>query len=100
MSPLRSRGEVAPCPGWFDIKTHYTETPDDIIERAYLPGPPRSGTPGNLHRLRPAPRPRHLALSKMSAAAEAARRLREPADIHPIRSGVSSPKPVKLGGFT
>jgi len=29
-----------------DIKTHYSETPDDIIERAYLPGLPRSGTPG------------------------------------------------------
>jgi len=32
-----------------DIQTHYSETHDDIIERAYLPGLPRSGTPGNLH---------------------------------------------------
>jgi hypothetical protein len=43
------RRDRIPSSGLTDIKTHYTETPDDIIERAYLPGPPRSGTPGNLH---------------------------------------------------
>ena len=48
----RGRGEVAPCrdrissAGPIDIQTHYSETLDDIIERAYLPGLPRSGTPG------------------------------------------------------
>jgi len=54
---MTRRRDRIPSAGLIDIKTSYSETPDDIIERAYLPGQPRSGTPGNPHRLRPAPRP-------------------------------------------
>jgi 5-methyltetrahydropteroyltriglutamate--homocysteine methyltransferase len=35
---LRQRRARLPSASWIDIKTHYIETPDDIIERAYLPG--------------------------------------------------------------
>ena len=63
--------------GLIDIKTHYSETPDDIIERvrAFLeyrdPERLEISTDCGLRRV-----PRYLAISKMSAAAEAARRLR------------------------
>jgi 5-methyltetrahydropteroyltriglutamate--homocysteine methyltransferase len=64
--------------GLIDIKTHYSETVDDVIERARVCLRHRDAerleisTDCGLRRV-----PRHLALSKMSAAAEAARRLRE-----------------------
>jgi 5-methyltetrahydropteroyltriglutamate--homocysteine methyltransferase len=64
--------------GLIDIKTHYSETVDDVIERARVCLRYRDAerleisTDCGLRRV-----PRHLALSKMSAAAEAARRLRE-----------------------
>ncbi len=64
--------------GLIDIKTHYSETPDDIIERVRAcleyrdPERLEISTDCGLRRV-----PRSLAISKMSAAAEAARRLRE-----------------------
>jgi len=64
--------------GLIDIKTHYSETPEDIIERVRTcleyrdPERLEISTDCGLRRV-----PRHLAVSKMSAAAEAARRLRE-----------------------
>ena len=64
--------------GLIDIKTHYSETPEDIIERVRTCLEYRDAerleisTDCGLRRV-----PRHLAVSKMSAAAEAARRLRE-----------------------
>jgi 5-methyltetrahydropteroyltriglutamate--homocysteine methyltransferase len=64
--------------GLIDIKTHYCETPEDIIERVRTCLKFRDAeqleisTDCGLRRV-----PRHLAISKMSAAAEAARRLRE-----------------------
>ncbi|HEX6450694.1 MAG TPA: hypothetical protein VF060_14680 [Trebonia sp.] len=64
--------------GLIDIKTHYSETAEDVIERARVCLRYRDAerleisTDCGLRRV-----PRHLALSKMSAAAEAARRLRE-----------------------
>jgi 5-methyltetrahydropteroyltriglutamate--homocysteine methyltransferase len=63
--------------GLIDIKTHYSETPDDIIERIRVclehrdPDRLEISTDCGLRRV-----PRYLAMSKMSAAAEAARRLR------------------------
>ena len=63
--------------GLIDIKTHYSETPDDIIERVRTcleyrdPERLEISTDCGLRRV-----PRYLAISKMSAAAEAARRLR------------------------
>ncbi len=64
--------------GLIDIKTHYSETPEDIIERVRAcleyrdPERLEISTDCGLRRV-----PRYLAVSKMSAAAEAARRLRE-----------------------
>ena len=64
--------------GLIDIKTHYSETPEDIIERVQTclkyrdPERLEISTDCGLRRV-----PRYLAISKMSAAAEAARRLRE-----------------------
>ncbi len=64
--------------GLIDIKTHYSETPEDIIERVRTcleyrdPERLEISTDCGLRRV-----PRYLAMSKMSAAAEAARRLRE-----------------------
>jgi 5-methyltetrahydropteroyltriglutamate--homocysteine methyltransferase len=64
--------------GLIDIKTHYSETPEDIIERVRTCLEFRDAehleisTDCGLRRV-----PRYLAISKMSAAAEAARRLRE-----------------------
>jgi 5-methyltetrahydropteroyltriglutamate--homocysteine methyltransferase len=64
--------------GLIDIKTHYSETADDVIERVRVCLRYRDAerleisTDCGLRRV-----PRNLALSKMSAAAEAARRLRE-----------------------
>ncbi|HEV3383051.1 MAG TPA: hypothetical protein VG142_18955 [Trebonia sp.] len=64
--------------GLIDIKTHYAETAEDIIERARVclryrdPERLEISTDCGLRRV-----PRYLAISKMSAAAEAARRLRE-----------------------
>src|SRR5215472_9259333 len=64
--------------GLIDIKTHYSETPDDIIERVRTCLDFRDAdrleisTDCGLRRV-----PRHLAVGKMSAAAEAARRLRQ-----------------------
>ena len=64
--------------GLIDIKTHYSETPQDIIERVRTCLKFRDAehleisTDCGLRRV-----PRHLAISKMSAAAEAARQLRE-----------------------
>jgi 5-methyltetrahydropteroyltriglutamate--homocysteine methyltransferase len=63
--------------GLIDIKTHYSETPEDIIERVRVclkhrdPDRLEISTDCGLRRV-----PRHLAMTKMSAAAEAARRLR------------------------
>jgi 5-methyltetrahydropteroyltriglutamate--homocysteine methyltransferase len=63
--------------GLIDIKTHYSETPEDIIERVRVclehrdPDRLEISTDCGLRRV-----PRYLAMSKMSAAAEAARRLR------------------------
>src|SRR5580704_3714332 len=63
--------------GLIDIKTHYSETADDIIERVRTcleyrdPERLEISTDCGLRRV-----PRYLAISKMSAAAEAARRLR------------------------
>jgi 5-methyltetrahydropteroyltriglutamate--homocysteine methyltransferase len=63
--------------GLIDIKTHYSETPEDIIERVRTCLEYRDlerleiSTDCGLRRV-----PRYLAISKMSAAAEAARRLR------------------------
>ena len=63
--------------GLIDIKTHYSETPEDIIERVRTcleyrdPERLEISTDCGLRRV-----PRYLAISKMSAAAEAARRLR------------------------
>src|SRR5215470_10382292 len=64
--------------GLIDIKTHYSETPEDIIERVRTcleyrdPERLEISTDCGLRRV-----PRPLAISKMSAAAEAARRLRQ-----------------------
>ena len=64
--------------GLIDIKTHYSETPEDIIERVRTclryrePERLEISTDCGLRRV-----PRYLAVSKMSAAAEAARRLRQ-----------------------
>jgi 5-methyltetrahydropteroyltriglutamate--homocysteine methyltransferase len=64
--------------GLIDIKTHYAETAADVIERvrACLPyrNPERLelSTDCGLRRV-----PRALAISKMTAVAEAARQLRE-----------------------
>jgi len=64
--------------GLIDIKTHYSETVDDVIERvrtclAYRdPERLEISTDCGLRRV-----PRYLAISKMSAAAEAAHLLRE-----------------------
>jgi 5-methyltetrahydropteroyltriglutamate--homocysteine methyltransferase len=64
--------------GLIDIKTHYCETPADIIERVRTCLEFRDAehleisTDCGLRRV-----PRNLAIGKMSAAAEAARRLRE-----------------------
>src|SRR5260370_25482273 len=64
--------------GLIDIKTHYSETPEDIIERVRACLAHRDAekleisTDCGLRRV-----PRYLAMSKMSAAAEAARRLRQ-----------------------
>jgi 5-methyltetrahydropteroyltriglutamate--homocysteine methyltransferase len=64
--------------GLIDIKTHYSETPEDIIERVRTcleyrdPERLEISTDCGLRRV-----PRYLAISKMSAAAEAARRLRQ-----------------------
>jgi len=63
--------------GLIDIKIHYSETPEDIIERIRTcleyrdPERLEISTDCGLRRV-----PRYLAISKMSAAAEAARRLR------------------------
>ena len=63
--------------GLIDIKTHYSETPEDIIERVLTclkyrdPERLEISTDCGLRRV-----PRYLAINKMSAAAEAARRLR------------------------
>ena len=63
--------------GLIDIKTHYAETPEDIVERVRTclryrdPERLEISTDCGLRRV-----PRHLAKLKMSAAAEAARRLR------------------------
>jgi 5-methyltetrahydropteroyltriglutamate--homocysteine methyltransferase len=63
--------------GLIDIKTHYSETTDDIIERVRTcleyraPERLEISTDCGLRRV-----PRYLAMSKMSAASEAARRLR------------------------
>ena len=63
--------------GLIDIKTPYFETPEDIIERVRTCLEYRDAerleisTDCGLRRV-----PRYLAISKMSAAAEAARRLR------------------------
>jgi 5-methyltetrahydropteroyltriglutamate--homocysteine methyltransferase len=63
--------------GLIDIKTHYCETPEDIIERVRTCLEYRDlerleiSTDCGLRRV-----PRYLTISKMSAAAEAARRLR------------------------
>jgi 5-methyltetrahydropteroyltriglutamate--homocysteine methyltransferase len=63
--------------GLIDIKTHYCETPEDIIERVRTCLEYRDlerleiSTDCGLRRV-----PRYLAIGKMSAAAEAARRLR------------------------
>jgi len=62
--------------GLISIKTHHSETPEDIIERARTCLEYRDAerleisTDCGLRRV-----PRYLAISKMSAAAEAARRL-------------------------
>jgi 5-methyltetrahydropteroyltriglutamate--homocysteine methyltransferase len=64
--------------GLIDIKTHYSETPQDIIERVRTclefrdPQHLEISTDCGLRRV-----PRYLAISKMSAAAAAARQLRE-----------------------
>jgi 5-methyltetrahydropteroyltriglutamate--homocysteine methyltransferase len=64
--------------GLIDIKTHYSETPDDIIERVRAclqyrdPDKLEISTDCGLRRV-----PRYLAISKLSAAAAAARRLRQ-----------------------
>lgn len=64
--------------GLIDIKTHYSETPDDIIERVRTCLKYRDAdrleisTDCGLRRV-----PRYLAMSKMTAAAVAARHLRE-----------------------
>jgi len=64
--------------GLIDIKTHYSETPEDIIERVRTCLEFRDAehleisTDCGLRRV-----PRHLAISKMSAGAQAARRFRE-----------------------
>jgi 5-methyltetrahydropteroyltriglutamate--homocysteine methyltransferase len=63
--------------GLIDIKTHYAETPEDVIERARVclryrdPERLEISTDCGLRRV-----PRSLALRKMAAASEAARRLR------------------------
>jgi 5-methyltetrahydropteroyltriglutamate--homocysteine methyltransferase len=63
--------------GLIDIKTHYSETPEDVIERVRTcleyrdPERLEISTDCGLRRV-----PRYLAISKMTAAAEAARRLR------------------------
>lgn len=63
--------------GLIDIKTHYAETPEDVIERVRTclqyrdPERLEISTDCGLRRV-----PRRLALQKMSAASEAARRLR------------------------
>ena len=63
--------------GLIDIKTHYCETPEDIIERIRTcleyRDPERLEISTDCG---PRRAPRYLAISKMSAAAEAARRLR------------------------
>ena len=70
------RERILPA-GPIDIKTHYCETPEDIIERVRTcleyrdPERLEISTDCGLRRV-----PRDLAISKMSAAAEAARRLR------------------------
>jgi 5-methyltetrahydropteroyltriglutamate--homocysteine methyltransferase len=64
--------------GLIDIKTHYSETPEDVIERVRAclkyrdPEQLEISTDCGLRRV-----PRYLAISKMSAAAEAARRIRQ-----------------------
>jgi 5-methyltetrahydropteroyltriglutamate--homocysteine methyltransferase len=64
--------------GLIDIKTHYCETPDDVTERIRAcrryraPERLEISTDCGLRRV-----PRYLAVGKMTAAAEAARRLRE-----------------------
>ncbi len=60
--------------GLIDIKTHYSETPEDIIERVCTGLEYRD--PERLE-ISTDCVPRYLAISKMSAAAEAARRLRK-----------------------
>ncbi len=49
--------ERIPSAGLIDIMTHYSETPEGIIERPHPSGIPRLRAAGDLHRLRPAPRP-------------------------------------------
>ncbi len=69
--------EWIPSAGLIDIKTHYPETPEDIIERVHTrleyrdPERLEISTDCGLRRV-----PRYLAISKMSATAEAASRLR------------------------
>lgn len=63
--------------GLIDIKTHYAETPDDVVERVRTclryrdPERLEISTDCGLRRV-----PRNLALAKMTAAAEAARKVR------------------------
>ena len=63
--------------GLIDIKTHYAETPDDLVERLHTclkyrnPEALEISTDCGLRRV-----PRNLAMAKMTAAAEAARRVR------------------------
>jgi 5-methyltetrahydropteroyltriglutamate--homocysteine methyltransferase len=63
--------------GLVDIKTHYAETPDDLVERLRTcleyrsPEALEISTDCGLRRV-----PRNLAMAKMTAAAEAARRVR------------------------
>jgi len=63
--------------GLVDIKTHYAETPEDLVERLHTclkyrsPEALEISTDCGLRRV-----PRNLAMAKMTAAAEAARRVR------------------------
>jgi 5-methyltetrahydropteroyltriglutamate--homocysteine methyltransferase len=64
--------------GLIDIKTHYAETPEDLVERIRVclrhrdPERLEISTDCGLRRV-----PRNLAIQKMTAAAEAARRVRD-----------------------
>ena len=75
--PAQESPRARPVRRPIDIKTHYSETPEDIIESVrrcleYRDAERLEISAGcGLRRV-----PRHLAISKMSAATEAARRLR------------------------